>query len=772
MGQLILNVGDLEPQRDRRSSVLRSAGFEVIEAATGAEALAAARERRPDLVLLDVRLSDADGFGVCRAIKAGATGTPLVLHVSATFRDAAARIRALDNGADGCLAEPVDADELVATARALLRLAAQGEARCKGASGEREASRRRAAEELRASRERLAQRTGHLGVYDWDLATGEVVWSEELELVYGIPAPADPAERPAAWLRLVHPDDRDRLSRETTEWLESTELEREWEYRLLRGGVEERWVAGRSLAVRDPAGRPLRVIGTNQDVTDRKHAEQQLAAQNELLSAITESIPVLLVIWDPTLNSFRLNRQAREVLGWTEDDASDGRFMERVYPNPAYRRMVSDYMLSLEPGWRDLQTTAKDGTVVDISWANVTLKGGLSVGIGVDVRERKRLEGSLQDAVSRLAEADRRKDEFLAVLSHELRNPLAPIRYAVSLLRRQPNTEPAARTLAVIERQTNQLARLVDDLLDLSRITRGTISLQRDCVALGTIITAAVEGVSAGVLAGRHALHVDVPEAPIWVHGDPARLSQVVTNLLDNSVKYTPPGGQIRVRADSVQGEAVIRVADNGIGIPLEAQGSIFDMFHRVHEDTRQGGLGIGLALCKRLVELHGGRIAVHSHGPGEGTEVAIHLPLASSFESTSQFEKEHAAPGTRRLKVLVVDDNVDLVEMLALVIEGAGHDVRKAFDGRTAVAAAVSYRPDLLLLDLGLPGMAGVDVARELRRRPETSSLHIVALTGLGQPDDRRQTQDAGFDEHLVKPTPPEEVEQLLTRLAAELPS
>ena len=1040
MRQLILNVDDFEPQRYVRSAVLRSAGFDVLEAATGREALAAAREHQPALVVLDVHLPDIDGREVCRAIKRDAvTAGVLVLHVSATFREAAFRIRALENGADGYLAEPVEADELVAQVRALLRLAAaEREARlAQRALLEREASYRRAEEELRASEERLrlAQQAGHLGVYDWDLTTGEVVWTAELETVFGIQAPPDPAARRAAWLQLVHPDDRERLIRETTEWLESEQPERRWEYRLLRSDGEERWIAGQSLVLRDAEGRPLRVIGTNEDITERKRTdrvlhdthdllravlnaapagivvadasgrivavsgatsdvfggpvtgdahgadggyvlstpdgalapddrlplsralggesvvdcelvvsrqdgerrvllssasplrtltgqvrgavtvfqditerkrveqalresegrlaaalaigrlgvweydiptahtlfddrcrevfgiaasrpvpneevfalvhpddrcrveedvrralaasgdglydteyrvvrpdgterwvavrgnrfpadtgraaapgrfvgtmmditgrkrrEQQVAAQNELLSAITDNIPVLLVLWDPALNTFRFNRHMRETLGWTEADTTDGRFMERVYPDAAYRVVVSHYMRSLEPGWRDLQTTARDGTVVDISWANVQLSGGLYIGIGVDVRERKRLEATLQEANARLEDADRRKDEFIAVLSHELRNPLAPIRYAVPLIQRQQPDESAARALAVIERQTEHLTRLVDDLLDLSRITSGNITLRRDYVTLGAVVTAAIEAASAAVATAHHTLQVDVNPEPVWLHADAARLAQVLTNLLDNSAKYTPAGGQIVLTARREDGEAVIRVRDNGIGIPREALPSVFEMFHRVHREHEQGGLGIGLALSKRLVQMHGGHISAASAGPGQGTEVTVRVPIALGVEPDRLPEGTGAAAvRQRRLKVLVVDDNLDLVEMLALVVEGAGHEVRKAFDGRSALSAALSYRPDVVLLDLGLPGMNGVEVGRELRRRQETAKALIVALTGLGQPEDRRQTEEAGFDHHLTKPTAPEEVERLLARFAASLPS
>jgi PAS domain S-box-containing protein len=380
-----------------------------------------------------------------------------------------------------------------------------------------------------------------------------------------------------------------------------------------------------------------------------------------------------------------------------------------------------------------------------------------------DVIEQAQADAELREANVSLAEASRRKDEFIAILSHELRNPLAPIRYALPALQSDRLTEASGEALQVIERQVAHLTRLVDDLLDISRITTGKIALRRDHVTLRSVVRAAVEAAAPAVAAGSHSLRVDIPDEPLWVYGDAARLSQAVTNLLDNSAKYTPRGGQLEVSVSREDSRALVCVRDNGVGIPGDQLRTVFEMFHQVNRSEKvQAGLGIGLALVKRLVELHGGAVEARSAGVGLGAEFLVHLPVAAEVAPRA-VEVAPASAVQRRLRVLVVDDNADLVAMLAVFVEGFGHEVRKAFDGPSAVSAAVSYRPDVVLLDLGLPRMTGLDVARELRRRPETGSARIVALTGWGQSDDRQATEDAGFDAHLTKPTDPAVLEALL---------
>jgi signal transduction histidine kinase/ActR/RegA family two-component response regulator len=378
-----------------------------------------------------------------------------------------------------------------------------------------------------------------------------------------------------------------------------------------------------------------------------------------------------------------------------------------------------------------------------------------------DISQRKRMEDALR-------ESDRRKDEFIAILSHELRNPLAPIRYALPILERERVSDTAARAIAVIDRQVQHLARLVDDLLDVSRITRGKVELRPERVTLASVVSAAVEASSPALSAAGQSLGVRMPEIPIWLNGDPARLAQVLTNLLDNAAKYTPRGGEVVLEAGRDNGEAVIAVRDNGIGIPPESMPTLFEMFHQVSRPESRGGLGIGLALVKRLVQMHGGTVEARSEGAGQGAEFVVRIPVVDPAAAAEGPPEAVPVPAdTPRLRVLVVDDNVDLAQMLALVVEGAGHEVHQAFDGRSAVESAVTCRPHVVFLDLGLPDISGIEVARELRCRLGTAAPRLVALTGWGQIEDRRRTGDAGFDHHLTKPTDPKELLRLLADCA-----
>lgn len=385
-----------------------------------------------------------------------------------------------------------------------------------------------------------------------------------------------------------------------------------------------------------------------------------------------------------------------------------------------------------------------------------------------DITDRKRLERQM---ATNIAEANRLKSDFLAILSHELRNPLAAIRYALPHVEKAPLDRPARSALAVIGRQLAQLMRLVDDLLDLTRITSGKIALTRETVAVQDIVGAAVESATPAINAARHVFELVAPHEPLWVDADTGRVSQVIGNLLTNAAKYTSRGGTITLTVSRENEQAVIRVSDSGMGLTEEQLPRLFDMFMQASPPEKaQGGLGVGLTIARRLVELHGGTIEAHSDGPGRGSEFVIRLPLASApGAARAEPGQSSASAQGRRMKILVVDDNNDLVQMLELAIQGMGHDVRTALDGRSAIAAALSYRPDVIVLDLGLPVVSGLEVARELRRHPDLAKMRLVALTGWGQESDRRHTTEAGFDRHLTKPTDPEELETLLATYASE---
>jgi signal transduction histidine kinase len=386
--------------------------------------------------------------------------------------------------------------------------------------------------------------------------------------------------------------------------------------------------------------------------------------------------------------------------------------------------------------------------------------------------ERLRRDASADRKIAdALREADRHKDEFLAMLAHELRNPLSPIRNAVHILK-QPDTDPATLQEAreMIERQAQHMGRLLDDLLDVSRISQGRIELRRELVDLVPIIKGSVEAVRPLNEIRRLELSVTLPTEPLWVQGDQTRLEQVLTNLLNNAAKYTDPGGQISLSAELRDGTVVVSIRDTGIGIAPDLLPRVFDLF--VQGDRRSdrsgGGLGIGLTLVKKLVQLHGGTVEAFSRGSGQGSEFAISLPAFrhnQAHAGAAAPSRDSSAPAPPVRRILVVDDNEDAANSLATLLRLKDQNVRVAHDGTTALAAAESFRPDVVFLDIGMPAMDGYEVARRLRGQPEGSKALLVALTGWGQADDRARSQDAGFDYHVVKPVEPDTLQLLLDR-------
>jgi signal transduction histidine kinase/ActR/RegA family two-component response regulator len=365
-----------------------------------------------------------------------------------------------------------------------------------------------------------------------------------------------------------------------------------------------------------------------------------------------------------------------------------------------------------------------------------------------------------------LREQDRRKDEFLATLAHELRNPLAPMKYAVAMMRLAAEPSAQVRAQEVIDRQVTQMARLIDDLLDLSRINRGLIQLQREPVRLRTLMERAVETARPLIESARHRLELQLPGEDLTLQADPARIIQVIGNLLNNAAKYTPDGGHIRLAAWQAGDRAVLEVADNGIGIPLQEQGKLFQMFTQLNHSAgrAKGGLGIGLSLVRTLVQMHGGSVQVASEGLDEGTRFTVELPLAEGRrQAQSAGQKEGVATDTRR--VLVVEDNRDGLETLVALLDMLGYEVAGAADGREALDVARRFRPQIVLLDLGLPVMDGFEVARALRADPSLKDVFIAALTGWGAEGDRRRTAQAGFDAHLTKPVELAALEATLSR-------
>jgi PAS domain S-box-containing protein len=372
-----------------------------------------------------------------------------------------------------------------------------------------------------------------------------------------------------------------------------------------------------------------------------------------------------------------------------------------------------------------------------------------------------------------LAEADRRKDEFLATLAHELRNPLAPLRNGLQVMKlAKNNAEAVERSRAMMERQLAQMIRLIDDLLDVSRISQGKIELKRERVDLAKVVQQAVENSRPLIEQGGHDLVVDVSPDPIYVDADVTRLAQVYSNILNNAAKYTEPGGRIRLTVERKESDAVVTIGDNGVGIAAHMLPQVFELFTQVDRslEKSQGGLGIGLSLVKGLVEMHGGSVEARSDGHGTGSEFVVRVPVVLSVvgELRDEGGGEAIEPGDRR-RILVVDDNRDGAESLGMMLTLMGNELRTAHDGLEALDVAAAFRPDLILLDIGMPRLNGYDTARRIREQPWGKNTVLVALTGWGQEDDRQKSHDAGFDTHMVKPVDLAALEKLLANLKAD---
>jgi PAS domain S-box-containing protein len=586
-----------------------------------------------------------------------------------------------------------------------------------------------------------------------------------VERLFGV-TPAEVLADALALYGLVHEEDRQRLQADEEVSVRAL-APFDCQFRSWTRSGNIVWVHARS-APRLLSTGELAWEGFVMDVTARKRAEEALHRERELLGTIIDKIPVMLTVYEPDTRVLRLNPAFEQTIGWSSQDAAGVSLMEQCYPDAVYRERVRQFMQSCRDGWMDIRMRTRDGRDLETSWANIRLSNGTQVGIGLDISDRKRYEKSLM-------EADRRKDEFLATLAHELRNPLAPLRNGLQVMKLAgTNTEAVEQARTMMERQLAQMVRLIDDLLDLSRITSGKLELRKERVELASIVQSAIEGSRPLIEASAHQLTVTLPPEPVHLDADPARLAQVFANLLTNATKYTDRGGSIGLTAERHDGEVVVSVKDTGIGISSEYLPQLFQMFSQVAPalERSQGGLGIGLSLVKGLVEMHGGRVEARSEGLGKGSEFVVHLPLAAPFlppETQEPSSSSGVTPQPRR-RILVADDNRDAADSLAILLRFAGHEVYAVHDGQEAVDAARWFRPDVALLDIGMPKLNGYDACRHIRQQPWGKKVFLIALTGWGQEEDKRRSQEAGFNEHLVKPVEPAALEKLLAGLKPDL--
>lgn len=534
-------------------------------------------------------------------------------------------------------------------------------------------------------------------------------------------------------------------------------------WRLRKDGTRF-WAQVVITAVRNANGLLIGFSKVTRDLTERRRQEDALRLSEERFRLLVDGVKdYAIIMLDADGNVRTWNAGAELIKGYTANEIL-GRHFSAFYPAEAIERGWPAHELTVasergrfeDEGWR----LRRDGTRF---WASVIItalhdtEGKLAgfAKVTRDITDRQRLEA--------LTQTTREMTEFLAMLSHELRNPLAPIRNAVAVLEMQASEDPTVKwSREVISRQTAHMSRLVDDLLDVSRITSGKIVLAREPMDLRPLVAHAFEAALPQTAERNHVLNVSLPEHPVVINGDPTRLTQVVTNLISNAIKYTPPGGRISLTLRTEGKNAILQVSDSGVGLRQDQLERVFELFAQGERSLArsEGGLGVGLTLVRRLAEMHGGGAVAQSNGPGLGSTFEVCLPLDDSGgelapQAEVVAEERVAPPEARRAprRILIVDDNVDSANSMAALLTLKGHDVRRVNEGPTALSELQAFAPHLVLLDIGLPGMSGYDVAREIRRNPANDRIVLCAMTGYGQNDDRRRSRDAGFDHHLVKP-------------------
>jgi len=495
-------------------------------------------------------------------------------------------------------------------------------------------------------------------------------------------------------------------------------------------------------------------------------------SENRFQSLLEKSFDAVTVVDSQGIATYASPSTTR-ILGYSPEEFVGRSIFDTIHPDdlPRIHRLFGELLnqpgatVSAEFRWRH-----KDGAWRWIEAAGTNLLADADVqgivGNYHDITERKNLEEELRQRMEDLARADRCKDDFLAVLAHELRNPLASVRNGLAIVKQLEKRDTIiGQTHDMMERQVQQLARLVDDLLDVARITHGKIELHLQTTCLAPIVQAAVQASRSLIDSHQQKLCVSLPDEPLHVHVDPGRLEQILSNLLNNATKYTGDGGHIRLSAAKEGSDLVIKIQDTGVGIAKEMLSRIFEPFRQIHraENDSQGGLGIGLSLVRQFVEMHRGTVSAFSRGPGRGSEFVVRMPVVVERQAPSTLREDRAVLVPPKCRILVVDDNEDAAKSLGTLLRLEGHDVRIAYSGPKALEIAQENAFDIALLDIGMPGMDGYQLARKIRTQPASEKMTLIAMTGYGQDDDRRRSHEAGFQFHLVKPVEPESLKKVL---------
>lgn len=633
--------------------------------------------------------------------------------------------------------------------------------------------RKRAEEALKASQADLnrAQTLGRIGSWRIEIPTREATWSSENHRIWGQAGPVAPDFD--GFLTAVHPADRAYVRGRWEAALAGEECD--FEHRILVGG-KVRWVRERAELDFDAQGAVRSVFGTTQDITERREAADQLRSQLRLTKAITDCVAEAIFVTDDQGRVTFVNPEAERTFGYAAQELLGRVLHEEIHhrhPDAQDDTWCSCPLPALFEGREQVRNgevvyRRKDGSTLTGAVSRTPLEvGGEHRGAVLvvhDISEIKRAQAALLDA-------DRRKDEFLAMLAHELRNPLAPIRNAAHVMSRMPTSEPRVRWAhRMIEQQAAHLSRVVDDLLDVSRFSRGEVALNPVRVDFNEVARQVVDGARHLIESKGHSCELDLPLEPLWLDADLVRLSQILVHLIDNAVKYTAPPGRLRLTAKAEPTEIEVVVEDNGMGIAPDLLPYVFDLFQQGGRtlDRSKGGLGLGLTLVRRLVQAHGGRVMAESDCQIGGTRIRLWLPRPPLHEAESS-PTPAEPPAGPRLRILVVDDEAAVADSTALMLRLDGHSVQVARSGAVAIQLAASFEPEVVLLDIGLRGMDGFQTARQLRARHPGSGLCLIAVTGYGDAQARERADAAGFDHYLVKPVEPDRLKGLLAELAGE---
>ncbi len=633
---------------------------------------------------------------------------------------------------------------------------------------------KQAEESARVNQERFELASGAVSgmLYDWDPLTGRIERSAGLFALTGYP-PEEVNPDEEWWAGLIHPEDREVADQKLRETQSAQGPLHEMEYRVRHNDGSYRHVWDRARMVYDGQGRMTRVVGYTIDITERVKSEIIIRENEKKFRKFATSDIIGIAFGDVHGNLSYVNNEYLRIIGYTREEVEAGRLSWTEITPPEWvskdEQSIAESKIRGSCTPYEKEYFRKDGTRVPVfvGFTLITESSDDFVAFILDATERKKSEKALKDA-------DARKDEFLAMLAHELRNPLAAIRTAVQILRLKAPANPDLDwSRDVIDRQARHLTRLIEDLLDVSRISTGKIQLKRVPIDVRSVLTRAVDAAALVINAKNHHLEVRLPQEPLPTIADPVRLEQIVGNLLTNAAKYTDNGGSIILTGECDQESIVIRVQDNGIGISSEMLSQVFRLFAQAETslDRSQGGLGIGLTLVKMLVELHGGSISAASAGPGQGSEFVIRIPIARSIptivESAAKStlrQRELTSPPASRSRVLIVDDNVDIALGMATLIQNSGYEVHIVHEAQDALRLARDFRPSVVLTDIGLPGMNGYELAEAFRREEEFQKTTLIAISGYGQHQDRVRARDAGFNYHMIKPF---ELEALLEILA-----